>query len=116
LSIPAQSWGSDRLSKVVPKTADSEMRDHTYSGEEQALEALQTEGAKQIKTAKNVTQFEGVGADHGEIVSQSGPTAIDNDEDDDNGHEEIVIRRVGFVFLAYNVEYWQVNKTFYESK
>ena len=42
---------------------------------------------------------------HSEQEQKGNTNAVASNSNQDD-HEEVVIRRVGFVFLAYNVEYW----------
>ena len=40
--------------------------------------------------------------------NQEKPTGsiVPQDQETEEDHESVVIRRIGFVFLAYNIEYW----------
>ncbi len=90
LPIPAQTWGSQPT--IANQNSNGpDKTDSRYSVASNALEAGQRNQETRIEEGKSDDQ-----------VKDSSEQNQEQEEDE----EAIVIRRVGFVFLAYNVEYW----------
>ena len=121
LSFPAQSWGSDK----VPPTAKNLESVQASTSDEKDEESTTDDKSRPSKTTINLNPKHNVhdekGSDFEQIgkqtfltqntessLAQEGQQALNTKQDD---REEVVIRRVGFVFLAYNVEFWCVSQT-----
>ena len=90
LPIPAQTWGSQP--KIASKNTTG--LDNTAGADAVVANAFEGEQKNQ-ETGSDARKLEG--------QEKNGWQQNQELEEDE---EAVVIRRVGFVFLAYNVEYW----------
>jgi hypothetical protein len=113
LPIPAQAWktkptvaGQNAANPAVGSAPADAGRDESSKDATQA-QAQRGCSIDQICPPEN--KGNNVGENVGENVDRAeGRNATDNEKitELEEDEEDIVIRRVGFVFLAYNVEYW----------
>ena len=90
LPIPAQTWGSQP--KITNRNINSRVKsDETDASIPNAFEGEQPNHEPRLEAGKPDGQ---------------GKENRQQNEELEEDEETVVIRRVGFVFLAYNVEFW----------
>ena len=91
LPIPAQQWNTDKESNKKSKTKDGTGKVTNLGPAEDA--ELEKE---KIKSVQETSETDG----------QPSEKPEENEQLPSESAEDVAIRRAGFVFLAYNTEFW----------
>ncbi len=112
LPIPAQAWKTKHAAAITGQSATKPAVGSAPANRDQisSKDATQVQAQRGCSVAR-ICSLGSKGDNVEANVEAEGQNVADNEKmtEFDEDEEDVVIRRVGFVFLAYNVEYWQVS-------
>jgi hypothetical protein len=112
LPIPAQAWKTKHAAAITGQSATKPAVGSAPANRDQisSIDATQVQAQRGCSVAR-ICSLGSKGDNVEANVEAEGQNVADNEKmtEFDEDEEDVVIRRVGFVFLAYNVEYWQVS-------